>query len=210
MARYNLSTGRMVDSFATNDEVSDKAVQSNGSGRFVLGNAIYTVYPSSDYWAGYRFEILRSTDDTFAGMKRIATVPEGTMGKVNSTTTSTPISVVTDPDGTARVYVYAAGNGISAYRISDSSAGIHTIRPASDISVSVHGRDIILSRPAAQTDVYTPTGTLVSSLRGVDRVHVPAPGIYIVVTEGKVSRGGWRPEFRWGCTHPSVPPGGSG
>lgn len=189
MARYNIATGRMVDSFASNKDISDSQTTANGSGRFALGTSLYTVFPSNDHRGnGYRFDILRSDDDTFAGMKRIASVPAEGLGYIDSSTSSTPISAVCDPDGTARVYVYAVGNGIAAYRINDPSSGVSTVKAADDLKIGIEGSDIVLNRRAVQLDVYTVTGALVATVRGVDRLTVPGAGVYIVIAEGVTAR----------------------
>lgn len=186
LGRYNVSTRRLVDTFDNNTDLSSTPTTANGSLLFPLGNVYYMIYPSSDHRGvnGFTFDILRGTDDHMASMKHIATVPAEGIGTVNSSTSSTPISVVVDADGTARVYVYAVGNGLSAYRVTDPGAGVeHNPVNADDITVSTSGLDIVLSRYADNVAVYSVTGALVAQGRGVDRVSVSAPGVYIVVAD---------------------------
>lgn len=194
MGRYNITNGRLVDSFG-NGTLSDVATSANGSEYFKLGYAYYMVYPAGDYNddKGFTFNIVRGNDDSFAGMSHIATVPADGLGAINSSTASTPISAVVDADGTARVYVYAVGNGLAAYRISDPESGISTdISSAGvangNLTVSTDNRDIVLSRAADNVDVYTTTGALVAARRGVDRVSIDNPGMYIVVADGIMAR----------------------
>jgi len=191
MGRYNIATGRIVDTFDNNTDLSTSPTTANGSLLLPVGNVYYMVYPATDHRGvnGFTFDILRGTDDNMVSMKHIATVPAVGLGTVNSSTSSTPISAVVDADGTARVYVYAVGNGLSAYRITDPGAGVTSgIVTADDIIVSASGLDIVLSRPADNVAVYSVTGAIVAQSRGVDRVSVNLPGVYIVVADNVRTR----------------------
>lgn len=190
MARYSFSRGDITDSF-DNSELPGGATNANGSGRFELGNHVYTAYPVDDHTGsngGFRFDLVRSPDESFAGMKHIATVPRSGLGQIASSTSSTPISAVIDADGSARVYFYAVGNGLAAYRVIDTKNSINSVDNDATLSVSADGLSIILNHKADNVAVYTPSGVQVAIGTDCDHITVPTAGMYIVIADGKTAR----------------------
>jgi hypothetical protein len=93
---------------------------------------------------------------------------------------------VIDEDGSARVYVYAVGNGISAYRVGPA-ATVGVKSPSSDIkplSITGQGMNIRLSRCAARINVYNTAGQLVATATDNDILAMNVPGFYIVEADG--------------------------
>lgn len=180
LALYNLATEKMIGGVGN-------ATTANGSDRVVMGKYYYTVYPSSDHTKGFKFDIIRGTTSTLADAKVIATVPQAGIGTVNSSTSSTPISIVKDSEGSARVYVYAAGNGISAYKIDDSQSSIANVH-ATGLQLTVNGLDVAFNRTVGTIEAFTAGGALVASRTDADRITLPAPGLYLLRVDGDTYR----------------------
>ena len=180
LALYNLTTAKMVD------KIGGKTT-ANGSGYMYLNNYHYTIYPSSDYSKGFKFDIIRSSSMSLSDSKTIATVPQNGLGVINSSTASTPISVVKDSDGTARVYVYAVGNGISAYRITDTaSSSIEAL--TSELKATANGCEVNFNKTVGNVEAYSMSGVLMASKTDVSTIMLPAPGAYLVKADGKTFR----------------------
>lgn len=190
LGQYNITTGRLTDHVGNLPEGSTEGTTANGSERFVLGKYHYTVYPSSDYSKGFRFDILRGSDASFASASTLATIPAGGLGQTNSSTASTPISAVKDSEGSARIYVYAVGNGLSAYRISDTATFVQTIDEGSTaITVRLDSNGCLeFSRIVRDCQVYLLSGAKVADARNTDFIQLSPATHYIVVAEGNAFR----------------------
>lgn len=187
LALYNLATGKMTDNISNCTSAPAGATTANGSERFSLGKNVYTVYPSSDHSSGFKFGIIKGSDASFASATFVAEVPTAGLGNINSSTSSTPISAVCDSDGSARVYVYAVGNGIAAYKITDTMSSVNSLN-SDDLRVTAGDKEIHFSRPVATARVYNMTGSLIAAVTNSDKCSVPASGIYIVQADGHTFR----------------------
>lgn len=175
----------MKASFAQAAELAPSLNTDNGGAHFVLNGRDYCVYNVDPSSAGARFNIVSMKgSETFAGMERLWCVPEGDLGTVVSSTCSAPADAFVNGDGTANVYVYSAGNGISAYRLRDNSAGVADITAAdATFTVRLSGRTALTDGICRHIRVYTVTGALVAEARETDRVTMPAEGMFIIATD---------------------------
>ena len=123
----------------------------------------------------------------FSGLKEIAAVPRDGLGRTNSSTASTPISTVAENNGVQRVYVYAVGNGLSAYRISDTRSGVTNVSTDKALH-QTEGLSVVFSKAVEHACLYTASGKQVAEVYNADRVTAPAAGIYILSADGNVSR----------------------
>lgn len=162
MAVYEFTTGSMTGTLP-----GHSASSTNGAARFTLGQGVYTVVPASDWNGayGHTFDLYRGTDGDLSQAAHLFNFPAQGLGKVYNSTNSTPISAVTDADGSARVYTYAVGNGLAAYRVTDAGSAVQTIATGN----------------AATAPVYY-------NLQGM-RVDYPVKGrVYIINTDGKARK----------------------
>ena len=114
---------------------------------------------------------------TFAGMKKIARIPDGGLGtESNGVRTALPRIEVKD-DG-AHIYVFATNGGMAAYKMSAVSAGIGSSYEEGAVSI-INGT--VVMKEAASVEVYTVAGQRVASAAGVTSLMMPeASGLYIV------------------------------
>ncbi len=185
---YNLATGKLTDSVDKCADNTSAGTTANGSTRFTMAGDIYTAYPATDHRNGYTFDIVRGKDATFASTRHIATVPAGALGSHDSGTSSTPLSAVTDPDGSTRLYVYSPGNGLAGYRLIDTQAGASDIAVAGDLTPTVDGLTVRFNKAVGSCTAYTVTGAAVAQSAWSSAVTLPAPGHYILVADGKAYR----------------------
>ncbi len=188
LTAYNLSTKKLTSSVGDNDETASGSNEDNGICRFKLNNTTYTVFPWKDQKGsvGHQFMIATASGSSLSSMTPIAKIPADGLGTVRSSTASSPIDVVIDEDGSARVYVYAVGNGISAYRVGPA-ATVGVKSPSTDIkplSITGQGMNIRLSRCAARINVYNTAGQLVATATDNDILAMNVPGFYIVEADG--------------------------
>lgn len=188
VACYDLTNGNMIDNVGNCSENLSQNTMSNGVAFFNLGDYTYYIYPATDHSGakGFTFNLLRSTDGTFKSAKLIATVPQIGLGSINSSTASTPISYVKENDGTVRVYVYAVGNGLAAYRVTDKEAGVANIT-ASNLRIEVNGLQVSFSHEVSVCKVYTLSGALITIATDTDKLTLPSPGHYVLVADGKAT-----------------------
>jgi len=169
------------------------ATDANGICRFTFNGKRITLYPYSTCGCekGYQFAAVSTDDDNnLSSAVRLALFPSEGLGMINSTTMSTPIDVVVSPDGkVADMYVYAVGNGLAAYRLSDkNSSYVDALDKNDTLKVSVDGRLIRLSAKADKLTVYNSSGMVVAVADGCDCVELPSAGIYIVIADGISSK----------------------
>lgn len=186
---YDMASATLVDNIGACSGVKSGATTANGSARFSLGTKIYTVYTASDEKTGFKFGIVQnnSTAEGFANGSQLVVFPAEGLGKVASGTASTPVSVVKDTEGTARVYVYAAGNGIAAYRLSDSKSFANCIGVDDDeLVVTREGTVVRFNRPVQGYTVYSIGGVkLLQGSAPTSEIVLPVSGPCIVVADGK-------------------------
>ena len=178
LLRFNLANGKTIEKL-------EKNTTANGSARVKLDKYYYTVYPATDYSSKFTFNIDRAVTPNLADAKTIVTLPENGLGNINSSTSSTPISIVKDDEGSARVYVYAVGNGISAYKISDLTTSTNASLYDAGFNMSVIGRDVYFSRNIKDCRVYTLTGMLIGDYNNTSTITLPSEGYYVIVADGQ-------------------------
>ena len=166
---YN-STGTIAGSFSVNTALAPTDHADNGGRVFNLGKNTLHVYShsSSQTNSQFRVAVQRSTNNSnaFAGLESLWLIPQNGLGSVESTTCSAPVDAVEISPSVANVYIYSPGNGLAAYRITDTVTG---------------AADIISSDDAADVaPVYY-------DLQGI-RVTNPSHGIYIERRGAKVTK----------------------
>lgn len=128
LTRYKVSNGSIVGSFNDADSsVKPSSATGNGGSFFNVGEQYFMVYPSDTANDGHHFTLVTTDSDySFASMANPVTLPGCGLGSVNSTTAIAQTDYVVNSDGTsASVYVYAPGNGFSAYTLSTSTSGVN-------------------------------------------------------------------------------------
>lgn len=188
LAQYDLATGVMTDNIGNSEDNVSKGTTANGSACETLGSNYYTVYPSSDHTTGFKFDIVKSPSTSLAAAKCIARVPADGLGSINSSTASTPISIVKDDNGSMRVYVYAVGNGLSAYKITDTKSGINGVNDDSDLCFEILGKEIVFNKEIGKCELFSMTGVLVQNAVNTNIINVETSGIYLMVVDGRVYR----------------------
>lgn len=185
---YNLSTGKREDYIGTNTAYRSFANSTNGSGRFTLNKKVLTVNSILEDNV-FSFHLMAGDNEKLAEAKPVAKFPNQGMGKLGTSTCSTPVSTVKNDDSSANLYVFVAGNGLAAYRVKyDDPSGVTDLVTDNDLSISVVGGTVVLNRKAGSVRVYSISGALVASARNADSVQIGLAGIYIVVADGVSER----------------------
>ena len=127
LAKYNIDTGRLVDSFEGTSGLTPEGTMSNGLATFEFKGRSYLLYGYSDHLNanGYRFMVAGGDNMSYQSMSPMWVMPQRGLGAINSTTASTPCAAVATNDE-VKLYVFACGNGLAAY----------TLRP---VPVPLHG-----------------------------------------------------------------------
>ena len=174
-----------VGSFANAPALAPTETTDNGAMVFTMGGKRYAVYNSTPSAQGGKFNIVSmGTADDFSTMGHLWTVPEAGLGTVVSSTCSAPCDAVDNGDGAANVYVYSAGNGISAYRMRDVTLGVDGIEADGTLNVRVVGHTVIASKAVESIKAYSVAGALVAAATSTDCLDLPAEGTYLVVADG--------------------------
>ncbi len=147
-ARYNFSSGKVVDSFNNNTPLKPIAGEANGGTWFTLNGANYFVYPYADWTdpVGHQFNIAKTDDDfSFTSMELMWTFPKDGMGNIESTTFQADADYVQLDAARVMLYVFVPGNGLCAYEIVDNAAsgveGIAIDSKAVEVArYDIHGR----------------------------------------------------------------------
>lgn len=180
---YNMN-GEIVEGFNT-AELKDFQPENGGGNNgvdefsyngddfvvYVISNTAHPTYPQA-------WNICKLGEGmTFAGMKKIARIPDGGLGtESNGVRTALPRIEVKD-DG-AHIYVFATNGGMAAYKMSAVSAGIGSSYEEGAVSI-INGT--VVMKEAASVEVYTVAGQRVASAAGVTSLMMPeASGLYIV------------------------------
>ncbi len=190
LGRFSFEKKNLTESFDDTPDVYAGITTANGSAWFNLGQRMYVLYPATDHSdsnGGFKFGVAVSNNGKFSGLKEIAAVPRDGMGKTNSSTASTPISTVTENNGVQRVYVYAVGNGLAAYRITDTRSAVSDIA-GDDFGFTCEGLSVCFSKAIGHTSLYTLTGKLVAEQSDTDIISAPVAGMYLLYADGKVNR----------------------
>ena len=191
---YECSGSRlnMITSLAANEDLSLQASDGtdNGGAVFSLREHTYNVHNINGSGEGAQWVISRVADPAdFSTMNHLWTIPEATLGTVNSTTCSAPVAAARQNETMAHVYLYSPGNGLAAYKVEEFAwSGVENITGDSgQLSLSVHGLTVQLSATANHIRVYTPSGVVVASATDTDNIVLPAPGIYIIHADSMTS-----------------------
>jgi len=184
---YNFSTGTFAGSFNKASDAAPVDFADNGGAVFSLGNRRMCVYSHTPARQGTKFAIASYPNNDFTNLKALWTVPSAGMGSVYSTTCSTPVDAVSISSSRAHVYIYSPGNGLAAYRITDSTSGVSDIRGeaadgTSRLRLSVNGRTVTIPQTATSLKAYTTGGALVAETSDSDSLTLPTTGTYIIRT----------------------------
>lgn len=177
-ALYDFSTGKIVDKSVP--EASSKS--SNGVATFNFDGKDFMLYAASSFESGFTFNLTAAgSDKTFAAGSRLWNFPESTLGDLNSTTYSAPVSALVNNADRATVYVYAPGNGLAAYALTKKTQGVSDV--VSEMpSYHIYGRTIVFDAPVAFAKAFTLSGVEVASVASSVELQLPTAGIYLVVT----------------------------
>lgn len=130
---YDISSATRTSAlgvFPAGHECEPENEADNGGAFFTLNNYLYNVYSHCGSETGSQFRIARyepganPAANKFRDMAALWLVPEHNLGTVISTTQSSPVDVVVTSPATANIYVYSPGNGLAAYRLSDTTSDI--------------------------------------------------------------------------------------
>lgn len=153
-ARYNFSSGKVVDSFNNNTALKPIAGEANGGTWFTLNGTKYVALPYADYTdpQGHQFMLMKADDDlSFKSMEEMWTMPKDGMGAVSSTTFQADADYVQTSPGRIMLYLFVPGNGLCAYEIVDTAASgvedcsLGTSNATEVARYDIHGR--MLSQP---------------------------------------------------------------
>ncbi|MCC8039151.1 MAG: family 10 glycosylhydrolase [Bacteroidales bacterium] len=181
--RYSLAseaiTGTMADAPSGYQPAS---ATHNGGSWFPLNSKYYLLYPYTNnaQSPGYTWRLAATNSSySYSALSYGVTIPEGGLGTVSSGTMQAATDYVVNNDATADVYVYAPGNGIAAYTVTNNwSTGVETVASNGSLALRMEGRKAVASDATAIVEAYTPGGALVASGRG--EVTIPAHGLWIV------------------------------
>ena len=126
LTRYDLGTGAIADSFASNTAIQAQGLNANGAAFFEWDGKHFMTYATADSDVdgnGYQFALAVNGDsDAIAGMSRLWQFPAQGIGSVYSQTWSAPCVAQVRGDGTAvDLYYYVPGCGLASYTLSKSS-----------------------------------------------------------------------------------------
>ncbi|MBR5332328.1 MAG: family 10 glycosylhydrolase [Muribaculaceae bacterium] len=153
-ARYNFSSGKVVDSFNNNTALKPIAGEANGGTWFTLNGTNYVALPYADYTdpQGHQFMLMKADEDlSFKSMEEMWTMPKDGMGAMSSTTFQADADYVQTSAGRIMLYLFVPGNGLCAYEIVDTAAsGVEdctfgTSNATEVARYDIHGR--MLSHP---------------------------------------------------------------
>ncbi len=183
-ARYSFSTGATIDKITTSSLAPTAGV--NGGTYFSLNGKNYIVYSFTGASSGYSYNVALTDDDLSLGtMSLLWTLPEGTLGTVDSVTGQAVADYVADDENSGTIYLYVPGCGIAAYKIEDNSGDVSVLEEsiANDcIGIKVEGKRVVLSSVADNVELYDVVGSCVARSFNVSSIEANvAPGVYVVV-----------------------------
>lgn len=182
---YNFGTGKLVAHPGQNATLQTASTEDNGGAIFTVNGREMMVYSVEPSRTGARFNIAAGNNSDFSKSALQWTVPESSLGTVISTTCSAPCAAVSHSDGSATVYIYSPGNGLAAYRITDTEAGVDdiTVSAPGRLNVRMSGLTAGLDREAKSIHAYTPDGRLAASAANTATLTLPGAGTYIIVAD---------------------------
>lgn len=179
---YNMD-GTIAESLATAPaECMPENPGNNGVAEFTLGAKNFVIYIQSNNvapkikqgWNICEFDINKG----FSEMQKYYTIPAAGMGAAsNANRIAIPRIEVNEAGTEALIYIYAANNGVGAYRFVDTAAGVADVEGA-NLKISTTNSTIMLSE-VANVEIYNFAGQRLISKNQVDQVAV-ASGVYIV------------------------------
>lgn len=196
--RFDLNTGAVSDSFESNTSMLPEGLLGNGFTAFTFNKENFMAYPSGDHTSadGYRFDIVKAdSDNSFASMQPLWTVPQAGLGSVNSTTADALVDYEIIRSGrvdrAVNVYLYVPGNGMAGYSIfSRPASGIADTEVDGGFSLRYVSGEIVAGRTADRIEVYDISGALLATKADTDRLRFDATrGIYVVraIASGEVA-----------------------
>lgn len=120
MAKYNLDSGQLVDSFEGTTGLTPAGSMCNGLTAFTFKDKNYLLYGYSDHLGdngGYRFMLASGDSNRYQSLSPLWQFPMRGLGTLNSTTMSTPCTAVVSGNE-VKLYIFACGNGLAAYTLS--------------------------------------------------------------------------------------------
>lgn len=118
----------------------------------------------------------------FSGIQSLWTLPAAGMGALsNPYRTAVPSVEVDEVAKVASLYLYAGENGYGVYefKINDGS-GVDKLNESA-VSISINGRNIVLSETVTRIELYNVTGQKVASTVNSNIITAPdAKGVYLV------------------------------
>lgn len=123
---YNFSTGKIIESFASNTAIAANGTDGNGAAFFTMDGKSYMLYVDNGHSGsnGYRYVLSQagSITNSYKNYSKMWSFPASGFGNINSSTWDAPC-VVTDGGDTAskKLYIYVPGNGLASYTLRDTS-----------------------------------------------------------------------------------------
>lgn len=181
VALYDFKTGKIVASPESGSGHYPVNTDANGMALVTLGEKTIMAYSASAHQKGYSFNIVEHGNNNLSDATHLWTVPASTLGNVNSTTSSAPVSIVVNNDSRATVYTYAPGNGLAAYAITSNKNKIVDIAVEAP-RMRIYGNVAVFDNACDFIRVYNLSGLLVASATSATEIALPGNGTYIVVT----------------------------
>lgn len=125
LSRYDFATGMLTESFAENKKLAPSKSSANGGTFFSLADKTYITHAfnahnSANNKSNVQLVSVNEQMD-FSSMKALWTFPYEGLGEVSSGTLQVVADYEIIDDKKAVLYVYAPGNGLSAYELTDST-----------------------------------------------------------------------------------------
>lgn len=185
-AQSHLMMYSFPDDEATNIYApSPAATRANGGARIPHAGKYVILYPEKSYDPGFRFRMKVAGINTFDGVtlpahaQGLGTVnpPSGDYGCIAKYYKSG-----TEDSETTRFYLFACNNGMAAYELTSPVAAVELpgVDPEDTATVSVEGYEVSLGCVAQSARLFDAKGALVASGRGVEKLTVGAPGVYVL------------------------------
>lgn len=125
LSRYDFTTGVLTDSFAENKGLVPQKYSANGGTYFKFADKTYVAYsfnPYNNSTNQSNVQLVSINDQLdFSSMKAMWALPFAGLGSVSSGTMNVTADFDQIDSNTGVLYVYAPGNGLSAYEITDKS-----------------------------------------------------------------------------------------
>ncbi|MDD2961137.1 MAG: family 10 glycosylhydrolase [Muribaculaceae bacterium] len=181
---YSFSTGALVESFASNEQLAPTSFNANGGAVFATKDN-FIVYPVDDHSgsAGYRFNLVSiNSAMNFSSMSLMWTFPESGLGSVNSTTMQANAEYVKVNDRYGVIYIFVPGCGLAAYKLTDTSmVSVEDNLSQSAITITAKGNKISINTIVDTIEVYNTAGVLLKKVANTNSTELnTVAGVYIV------------------------------